>query len=239
MDAEDLVELGGGFFDRRECAVVNDHGQRELTEVVAAQFNFLDSSSELAHLRFLGIIEQRVVRGGIVQMDLTEKGSFGVVKMPALGLYAPSRSPGLLFFPFGDDVIVRAHIEKPLEQQRIGMRGGLLEREDFDVEIVHAQMAAVAFDMRLREVVIEKRVVRALCPGELQRVEVQGTFEDAECFVLSKNSHRQEIVDLRLKTLEFLSQRRFGPRDLPAIESYGSGRRKARFELRERCARVS
>jgi len=46
------------------------------------------------------------------------------------------------------------------------MSGGLLEREHFDEVVVDAEVASVAFQMRLGEIVVEKRVV--LSPGAVE-----------------------------------------------------------------------
>src|SRR6267143_2609983 len=73
MHAEDFVELRSCPFDRGEIAVVEHDGEREETEVVAVKLNLFDPFSELADLRFLGIVEQGVLRGGIVQIDLAKE----------------------------------------------------------------------------------------------------------------------------------------------------------------------
>src|SRR5580700_2188054 len=99
-------------------------------------------------------------------------------------------------------------------------------------------MAAMAFDMGLRKVIVEKRVVFSFCVVELQRVEVQGTFQDAERFVFRENSDRQEVTDVGPKTFDLLAQRRLSPGDLPAVEADGSRRRKARAQVGERGARI-
>ena len=50
------------------------------------------------------------------------------MKMPASWLECSDGFCLVLFLPFGDDVIVCAHVEKSLEQEREGMRGRLFER---------------------------------------------------------------------------------------------------------------
>jgi len=46
---------------------------------------------------------------------------FGVVEVPALGLNGAARLAGFFFFPFGDDVVVRVHVEEPFEQEGKGV----------------------------------------------------------------------------------------------------------------------
>src|ERR1700739_3702171 len=138
MNAKDLVKFGGSALDGSEIAIVDDYGQRKLPKVVSPQFDLLDSLAQLAHLRLLGVVEQRVLRRCIVQVDLAEERALGVVEVPALRLNGSARLAGFFFFPFGDDVVVRVHVEEPFEQERKGVCGRFLERENFDEVIVEA-----------------------------------------------------------------------------------------------------
>ena len=47
--------------------------------------------------------------------------------------------------------------------QRKTLRGGLFECQHFDVVVVHAKVAAVTFEMRIAQVVVEKSVVFEPC----------------------------------------------------------------------------
>ena len=110
------------------------------------QLDLLDAFAELPDLGFLGIVEEHVLRGGVVQIDLADERTLGVVKVAALGLDGPARLAGIFFLPLGDDVVVGLHFEQPLENERKALGGRLFERQDLDVVVVHAQMPAVAFE---------------------------------------------------------------------------------------------
>src|SRR5882762_2294609 len=110
------------------------------------------------------------------------------MKMPSLGLNAAAGFARFFLFPLGHNVEVCAHVEKAFEQQRKGMRGGFFQREDFDVVVVQAQMPSVTFEMRFREVVVEEGVVLQLGGIEFERIEVESSFENDECFVFRKNA---------------------------------------------------
>ena len=87
-------------------------------------------------------------------------------------------------------MVVRFDFEQALEDERKALRGRLLERQNLDVVVVHAQVAAMAFEVRFREVVIKKRVV--LEPGrvELLRIEVERALQDRKGFLLGRESAR-------------------------------------------------
>jgi len=51
------------------------------------------------------------------------------------------------------------HVEEPFEQEGKGVGGRFLERENFDEVVVEAQVTAMAFEVRLAQVVVEKGVV--------------------------------------------------------------------------------
>ena len=95
----------------------------------------------------------------------------------------PPRLAGIFLFPFGDDVIVGFNFEQALEDEREALGGRFLERQNLDVVIVQPQMPAVAFEMRLAEVVVEESVVFELGEFELVRGEVERLLENAERFV--------------------------------------------------------
>src|ERR1700736_2133758 len=106
MYAENFVELCGGAFDGCKIAVVQDDTQGKLAEVVAVKFNLLKAFAKFPHLRFPGIVEEHILRAGVVQIHLTHEGSLGVVKMAALGLDVAAGLARRFFPPFGHDVIV-------------------------------------------------------------------------------------------------------------------------------------
>jgi len=63
--------------------------------------------------------------------------------------------------------------------------GRFLERENFDEVVVEAQVTAMAFEVRLAQVVVEKGVVFQFGGVEFQRIEVERSFENDKGFVLS------------------------------------------------------
>src|ERR1700745_621125 len=105
VNTEDFVEVCGGTFHRGKIAVVKDDSQRKLPEVVAMEFDLLDSLAKLLHLGFLRIIKKQILPA-VVQSPLAHKRSLGVVKMPALGLDVAAGLAGLFFLPFRHDVVI-------------------------------------------------------------------------------------------------------------------------------------
>ena len=166
MDAEHLVKIRARAVHFGQVQVIDDDGQGKLAKVIPVQLDFLDPFAEFADLRFLGIVEEHVLCWRIVQIDLAGERPLGVVKVAALGLNDPAHLAGIFLFPLGHDVIVRFHFEQPFKDEWKALRGRFFERQDFDVVVVDAEMAAVAFERGFREVVVEKGVVLEL--GELR-----------------------------------------------------------------------
>jgi len=127
VNAKDLVKLGGRLFDGREVAVIEHHGERKAPEVVSAEFDLLDTLAELSHLRFLGVIEEKILGRGVIQVDLANEGTLGVVIVPALGLNRAARRAGVLLLPFRHDVVIGADGEQPFQEQGEGVSGRLFE----------------------------------------------------------------------------------------------------------------
>ena len=92
----------------------------------------------------VGIVEEHVLRRSVVEADLTGERALGVVEMAALGLNDPAHLAGIFLFPLGHHVIVRFHFEQPFKDEWKALRGRFFERQDLDVVIVDAEVAAVA-----------------------------------------------------------------------------------------------
>src|SRR5205814_9982035 len=116
--------------------------------------------------RFLGVVEQGVLRPRVVEIDLAEERTLGVVEVTPFSLDGTTGFAPFLLFPLGDDMKLCAHIEQAFEQERKRMRRGFLEREHLDEIFADAEVAAMALEMGLGEAVVEKRVV--LQPGMLE-----------------------------------------------------------------------
>ena len=152
--------------------------------------------------------------GSVVETDLACERSLGVVKMAALGLDDPAHFAGIFLFPFRDDVIVRFDFEQAFEDEGKALRGRLLECQNLDVVIVHAQMSAVAFERRFGQVVIEEGVVLELGEIEFVGMKVEGLLENAEGFLFVEHAHREEVADLEDEAAGFLKQRCLGIADM-------------------------
>src|SRR5579884_2319748 len=64
-----------------------------------------------------------------------------------------------LLLPFRHDVIIGFNFQEPLENQREGLGGRFFERQDFHEMIIEPQMPAMAFEVRLAQMPVEKRIV--------------------------------------------------------------------------------
>jgi len=69
--------------------VVQNHGEGKLAEVIPMQRNLLDALAEFTDLRLFRVVKKRVLRWGVVKIDLAEEGALGVVEVTALGLDGP------------------------------------------------------------------------------------------------------------------------------------------------------
>src|SRR5262245_36669732 len=126
--------------------------------------------------------------------------------MLALGLDSAPGFPGFFLFPLGDDVIVGSNVEKALQQERKRVRRRLLEDKDLDVVVADAEKVPVALKVRFREKVIEKGVANEFRPIELQRIEIQGSLEDDESFLLAESVNRHEVAHLGSEAFNLLLQ---------------------------------
>src|ERR1700675_4790269 len=81
MDAENFIEVGACPVHFGQVQVVNHDSQRELTKVIPVQLNLLGPFAEFPDLGFLGIVEQHILRSGVVHVDLADERTFGVVKI--------------------------------------------------------------------------------------------------------------------------------------------------------------
>ena len=216
VDAEDLIEVGACAVHLGQIEVVNHDGQRKVAEVVPVQLDFLDAFAEFPDLGFLRIVEEHVLRGRVVQVDLAHERALGVVKVAALGLDGPARLAGVFFFPLRHDVIVGFDFEQALEDERKALGGRLLERQNLDVVIVHPQMPAVAFDGGFGEVVVEEGVVFQFGEFELGGMEVERSLENAEGFLFVEKPDSEEVADVKDEAARFLEQRCLGVADMLA-----------------------
>ncbi len=73
MDAEHLIEVGAGTIYLGHVEVVDHDGEGKLAKVVPVQLNLLDAFAEFPDLGFLGIVEQYVLRGCVVHVDLADE----------------------------------------------------------------------------------------------------------------------------------------------------------------------
>ena len=198
------------------------------------QFDLLDAFPEFPDLRLLRIVKERVLGGSVVQVDLAEERTLGVMEVAALGLDVPPGLAGIFFLPFGDNVVVGLDFEQAFEDERETLGGRLFERQDFDVVVVHAQMAAVAFEVRFAKVVVEKRVVHELRDFELVGVKVEGLLEDTERFLLSENAYGQKVADLQRKASRLLKESGLGLPDFVAQDEDLFFRKEASGQFRKR-----
>ena len=61
VDAEYFVELRTSGFDLRQVEVIDHHGQRKLSEVIAIDLHFLQRLAEALNLGFLRIVYENVL----------------------------------------------------------------------------------------------------------------------------------------------------------------------------------
>src|SRR6266436_1987556 len=220
MDAEHFVEFGARTVYLSRIEVVDDHGQRELAEVVPVELDFLDAFTEFPDLRLLRIIEEHVLRGSVIHVDLAKERSFGVMEVAAFSLDVPPGLAGVFLLPFGDDVIVGLHFKEAFEDEGKALGGRLFQRQDLNVVVVHAQMAAVAFELRFAKIVVEERIVLESCEFDLVRVEVERFLENTEHFLLAENAYRQKVADLENETSSLLKKSGLGFGDVVPQDEY-------------------
>ena len=115
---------------------------------------------------------------------MAHERALGVVEVAALRLDRFASLAGVFLLPLGDDVKVRLHFEKTLENERKALRRWLLERQHLNVVIVEAKMPAMAFEVRFAKVVVEKRIVFEPGEFELQWREIERPLQDSECLLL-------------------------------------------------------
>src|SRR5207249_346873 len=131
-----------------------------------------------------------------------------------------SRLAGLLFFPFRNNVVVGPDAQKALEQERKGVGGRLYESKNLNVVIADAKIPAMAFEMRFRQVVVEKRVVFQFRLFKLEGIKIQRSLQNGECFLFSEDSHLDEVANMGAKILDFLGKDGFRARNLLGIEPH-------------------
>src|SRR5439155_4241906 len=106
-------------------------------------------------------------------------------------------------FPCRDNLLVVPDAEKGLEQEREGVRGRLLESKNLNVVIADAKIPAVAFEMRFRQVVVEKRVVFQFRVFKLAGIEIQRSLQNGKCFLFPEDSHHDEVANVCAEILDF------------------------------------
>src|SRR5260370_19618346 len=206
VDAENFIEVGTGPVHLGQVKVVNDDGERKLAKVVPVALELRNAFADCPYLGFLGIVEKHVLCGSVVKTDLASERALGVVKVAALSLDDPAHFAGIFFFPLRDGVIVRFHFEQAFEDERKALCGRLLERQNLDVVVVHAEMPAVAFQGRFGKVVVEKGVGFEFGEVELVGMEVERSLENAEGFLFVEHPNGKEVSDLEDEAAGFLKQ---------------------------------
>src|SRR5579859_2144749 len=174
------------------------------------QLDLRNAFPEFPDLGFLGIIEEHVLCGSVVETDLTGERPLGVVKMAALSLDDPAHLAGIFFFPFRHHVIIRFDFEQAFENERKALGGGFLEGQNLDVVIVHAQMPAMTFDGRFGKVVVEKGVVFEFGEIEFCGMEVEGSLQNAEGLLLVERADSKKVAYLQDEAPGFLKQHGLG-----------------------------
>src|ERR1700733_1942642 len=159
MDAEYFVELGGGALHSGGVQVVDDDRKRKLPEVVAVKFDLLNAFAQFTDAGLFPIVEQYILLGDIVQVDLAEERAFGVVKMATLGLDGAPCFSGLFLFPLRHHIEVGLHLEELLENKGEALRRGFFQCENLHEIIVYAEMRAVTFHVGCADKIIKKRIV--------------------------------------------------------------------------------
>src|SRR5271156_6931496 len=114
--------------------------------------------------------------------------------MTALGLDDPAHLARIFFFPFRDDVKVRFHFKQAFEDERKALGGRLLERQNLDVVVGHAEMPAMAFNRRFGKVVVEEGVVFELGEIEFVWIEVERSLENAKGFLFVEHPNSEEVA---------------------------------------------
>ena len=61
----------------------------KLAEVVSVKLDLLDALTKFADLRLLRVVQKDILCGGVVQIDLADERTLGVVEMATLGLNDP------------------------------------------------------------------------------------------------------------------------------------------------------
>src|SRR5258708_39415927 len=77
--------------------------------------------------------------------------------------------------PLGDDVEVCWNVEQAIEDQGPSLAGKLLQGEDADVIVVHAQVAAMGFQLRVADLPVEMTRAAQRRALNLGRAEVHET----------------------------------------------------------------
>ena len=238
VNAEDFIEVGARPVHPGHVEVVNHDGERKLAKVVPVQFDFLNAFAQFADLGLLGIVEQHVLCGSVVETDLTCEGALGVVKMAAFRLDHPAHFAGILLFPLRDDVEVRLDFEQAFEDKGKALRGRLFKRQDLDVVVVDAKISTVTFERRFGQVVIEEGVVLELGEIEFVGMKVEGFLENAERFLFVEHAHGKEVADLQHEAAGLLQQRGLGIADMLPENDRLLSARELRPEIRQCLFRI-
>src|SRR5216683_397851 len=130
------------------------------------------------------------------------------MKVPSARVNPAARLVRLLLLPFGYDKEISLNFQELLENQREALGGRFFERQHPDVVVIDAKKSAMAFDVGLREVVVEKRVMLQPAGFDLERREVQELFQEPECLVLVEQLNGEEVIDLLGKARNLLGENR-------------------------------
>ena len=96
--------------------------------------------------------------------------------------------------PFGDDMEVGRDVEQALQEQWPRLAGKLLQREDADIVVVQAQVAAMRFQLRVADLPVEMTRIAQRRVVDLGGAEVDETAQYAKRLLRPWQLDRHEVV---------------------------------------------
>src|SRR5260221_9352757 len=142
------------------------------------------------------------------------------MKVPSARVNPAARFVRLFLPPFRYDKEISLDFQELLENQREALGGRFFEGQHPDVVVIEAKKSAMAFDVGLRQVVVEKRVMLQSGRLDLDRREVQELFQEPECLVLVEQLDREEVIDLLGEARNFLGKNRLSPLDFGCAQHH-------------------
>ncbi len=96
------------------------------------------------------------MRTGVLPvLKIGDEAGLGVVVMAAARCDLFPCFCVVYWVPLGNDVEVRRDVEQAIEDQWPGLAGKLLQREDADVIVIHAQVATMGLQFRAADLPVE------------------------------------------------------------------------------------